>query len=476
MKLRDFTISEILKSLRKKEFSCKELVLAYLEEIKKKDKEIGAYVEIAEKVAIEQAKELDSNFEFKKNLLLFGVPTAIKDNILVKGLKCTAGSKILKDFLAPYDATCIKKLKEKGAIILGKTNLDEFAMGSSTEHSAFQLTRNPYDLERVPGGSSGGSAAAVSANECCFALGSDTGGSIRQPASFCGIVGLKPTYGAVSRYGLIAFGSSLDQIGPLTKTIDDAEIVFEIIKGKDELDSTSFYPEKLENTEFLPEKVKIGIVKEFFEKSEKKVKEVLEKLIKKLEDFKIKFLEISLPYSEYALACYYIIATSEASANLARYDGVRYSKIKEKSTESEKDLFQEYFFQRKEGFGEEVKRRIILGTFSLSSGYYQAYYLKAQKVRTLIAQDFKTAFEKVDFILTPTSPFLPFKIGEKIQDPIKMYLADIFTVSVNLAGLPAISLLGGKVENLPVGVQIIGNYFQEKKIFEIGRLIEKIQL
>jgi aspartyl-tRNA(Asn)/glutamyl-tRNA(Gln) amidotransferase subunit A len=425
-------------------------------------------------LAINQAKEIDDLiFKGKKLPALAGVPCAIKDNILVEGVKCTAGSKILENYIAPYDATAVKKLKEAGAIVLGKTNLDEFAMGSSTENSGFFPTKNPLDLERVPGGSSGGSAAAVAANFCVFALGSDTGGSVRQPASFCGIVGLKPTYGSVSRYGLIAFASSLDQIGPLAKNVKDCQTVFEVIKGKDEMDSTSVEFQFLEQKRIPTKELKIGVPKEYFvEGIEPEVKEKIEKAIKKFEEMGFKILEISLPHTEYALACYFIISRSEASANLARYDGIKYGFSTSKGEESANDLLNVYFESRGRGFGKEVKRRIMLGTFSLSVGYYEAYYLRAAKVRSLIIQDFEKAFEKVDLIFTPTSPTLPFKLGERIDDPLKMYLADVYTVSINLAGLPAISIPVGKVGNLPVGLQIIGRPFEEEKIFKVAGLYE----
>jgi aspartyl-tRNA(Asn)/glutamyl-tRNA(Gln) amidotransferase subunit A len=475
MKLENFTIERVREGLIKKEFSAAELTRAYLEKIEKEDKKIGAFLTLCPDLALQKAKEIDEMIFLKKDLpALAGVPCAIKDNILVEGVRCTAGSKILENYIAPYDATAIKKLKEAGAIILGKTNLDEFAMGSSTENSAFFPTKNPLDLERVPGGSSGGSAAAVCANFCVFSLGSDTGGSIRQPASFCGIVGLKPTYGSVSRYGLIAFASSLDQIGPLAKNVKDCQTVFEIIKGKDEMDSTSVEFQSLGQKRISPKELKIGVPKEYFvEGIEAEVKEKIEKAIKKFEEMGFKILEISLPHTEYALACYFIISRSEASANLARYDGIKYGYSKTSNLKPKiSNLLDVYFESRGEGFGKEVKRRIMLGTFSLSVGYYEAYYLRAAKVRNLIIQDFERALEKVDLIFTPTSPTLPFKLGERIDDPLKMYLADIYTVSINLAGLPAISIPVGKVGNLPVGLQIIGRPFEEEKIFEVAKIYE----
>jgi aspartyl-tRNA(Asn)/glutamyl-tRNA(Gln) amidotransferase subunit A len=484
MKLENFTIERVKEGLIKKEFSAQELTRAYLEKIEKEDKKIGAFLTVCEDLAIKQAKEIDDTILSGKKLpILAGVPCAIKDNILVEEVKCTAGSKILENYVAPYDATVVKKLKEAGAIILGKTNLDEFAMGSSTENSAFFPTKNPLDLERVPGGSSGGSAAAVAANFCVFSLGTDTGGSIRQPASFCGIVGLKPTYGSVSRYGLIAFASSLDQIGPMTKNVEDCKIVFEVIRGKDEMDSTSvnpkseiLNPKQIRNSKFEIRNLRIGVPKEYFIKGiDSEVEKAIKEAIKKYEEMGAKILEISLPHTEYALPCYYIIAPSEASANLARYDGIKYGYTANSEQRTASNLLNVYFENRGRGFGKEVRRRIMLGTFSLSVGYYDAYYLRAAKVRSLIIRDFERAFEKVDLIFTPTSPTLPFKLGEKIDDPLKMYLSDIFTVSVNLAGLPAISIPVPPehvLEGLPVGLQIIGKPFEEEKIFEVAKIYE----
>jgi aspartyl-tRNA(Asn)/glutamyl-tRNA(Gln) amidotransferase subunit A len=466
MELANLTIAKIHEKLKKKEFSATNLCQAYLEKIEKENKKINAFLTITRDLALLQAKRIDEMILTNREIpLLAGIPMAIKDNILVEGVRCTAGSRILENYIAPYDSTCVRKLKKQGVIILGKTNLDEFAMGSSTENSAFGETKNPLDLTRVPGGSSGGSAAAVAANLCAFALGSDTGGSVRQPASFCGLVGLKPTYGAVSRYGLIAFSSSLDQIGPITKTVEDAKIVFEAIKGKDELDSTSI---RIPEIEFPTKNLIIGVPKEYFIKGiDPGVEELIKKALKKYEERGVKIEEISLPHTEYALSTYYIIAPSEASANLARYDGIRYGKKIET-----KDLIEYYFKIREEGFGAEVKRRIMLGTFSLSAGYYDAYYKRAQKVRRKILNDFEKSFEKVDLILTPTSPTVAFKIGEKIEDPLQMYLSDVFTVSVSLAGLPAISIPCGKVGKLPVGLQIIGKPFKENEILEIGKIYE----
>jgi len=454
-----------------KEFSAKELTLAFLERIENQDKKISAFISVTGDSALKEAERIDKEISKKKEIsLLTGIPLAVKDNILVEGIKTTCASKILENYIAPYDAFVIKKLKKQGAIILGKTNLDEFAMGSSTENSAFFTTKNPYDLNRVPGGSSGGSAAAVACNMCCYALGSDTGGSIRLPASFCGVVGLKPTYGAVSRYGLVAFASSFDQIGPITKTVKDAEIVFKAISGKDPKDSTSVAFE-FSDYNLKTSKLKIGIPKEYFIKGiDKEVEGAVQKTIKKFEELGAKIIEISLPHTKYALAAYYLIMPSEASANLARYDGIKYGLSRNK----EKDLLSVYLQTRKEGFGAEVKRRIMLGTYALSAGYYDAYYLKAEKIRTLIKDDFEKAFKKVDIILTPVSPTPAFKIGEKTKDPVKMYLSDIFTVSANLSGIPAVSVPVGfsLKNNLPLGIQLLARPFEENIILEAGKLIE----
>ncbi len=470
MEISQLKINQIHQKLVDKEISSVELTKAYLDRIEKIDKDINAFLTITPDLALNQAKEVDKKISEGEQIpILSGIPMAIKDNILVKNVKCTAASKILENYIAPYDATVVKSVKNEGCVILGKTNLDEFAMGGSTENSAFKKTKNPNDLSRVPGGSSGGSAAAVAAEECTFALGSDTGGSIRQPSSFCGTVGLKPTYGAVSRYGLIAFASSLDQIGPITKTVEDCQIVFNVIKGKDNMDSTSVESNPKSQIP-NPKSIKIGIPKEYFTKGiDSEVERIIKEAIKKFENAGAKIEEINLPHTEYALSCYYIIATSEASANLARYDGIKYG-----YSEQQNNLLDVYLQSREKGFGDEVRRRIMLGTYTLSAGYYDAYYLKAQKVRTKIRQDFEKAFEKVDVIFTPVSPFPAFKIGEKIEDPLSMYLCDIYTISVNLAGLPAISIPCGKVNNLPVGLQIIGPHFSEEKILEIGKIFENI--
>ena len=504
-------IKEFHRGLKEKKFKAVEIVEDYYKKIAEKDEKIGAYLSLNKTDAISQAKKIDVDLADGREInILAGVPLAIKDNILIEGTTTTAASKILSHYRASYDATVIKKLKKVDAVFLGKTNLDEFAMGSSTENSAFKITHNPWDLNRVPGGSSGGSAAAVAADLCIAALGSDTGGSIRQPASFCGVVGLKPTYGAVSRYGLIAMASSLDQIGPIAKTVEDVEILFQAIKGKDLLDPTSCDNQsQILNSKFsIPQS--IGLPKEYFELEglDKEVIQALEETKKDLEELGFRFKEVSLPHTKYAVASYYIIMSAEASTNLARYDGLRYSKLQTQKHkyQSLRDL---YFEQRSEGFGEEVKRRIILGTFVLSSGYYDAYYLKAQKVRSLIKKDFEKAFEEVDVILTPVTPTPAFKIGEKITDPLSMYLSDIFTIPANLAGLPAISIPtrvsgrksqiymeGTRVDlkkrdvsqgkqsmllsatesfSLPIGFQLIGKPFREEEILAIGKKYEKYQ-
>jgi len=465
--LTKLTIKEAHEGLKKGEFTSVELTSAFLNRIKEKDHEIKAYISITEDTALKQAERADEMIKKGEMSVLTGIPCAIKDNVMIKGIKCTAGSQFLENYVATYNATVIEKLEKTGAVFLGKTNMDEFAMGSSCESSAFFPTKNPRDLERVPGGSSGGSAAAVTADLCVYALGTDTGGSIRQPASFCGITGLKPTYGAVSRYGIISYASSLDQVGPLTKNVEDAAIVFEAIRGLDKMDSTS--------TDFKREnnlnKLRIGVPKEYFaEGLDKEVEKAVRNAIDIFKKQGAEIVEIDLPHSEYALACYYIIAPAEASANLARFDGLRYGKSLEDEDGEIKDV---YFKNRTSGFGKEVKKRIMLGTYTLSSGYYDAYYKKALKVRTLIKQDFSEAFEKVDVVLGPTSPCLPWKIGEKSDDPMSMYLADIYTVSVNLAGLPGISIPCGMSNGLPIGMQLIGNVFEEEKLLAIASLFEK---
>ena len=471
MELSGLTIEKLHELLVKKEVSAVDVARSFLDHIKEADKKIHAFLTISEELALSQARAVDEKINNNQEIdILAGIPVAIKDNLLVKDIRCTAGSKILKDYIAPYDASAVKKLRSRGAVILGKTNLDEFAMGASTENSAYGPTFNPSDLSRVPGGSSGGSAAAVAAKMAVYALGSDTGGSIRQPASFCGVVGLKPTYGAVSRYGLIAMASSLDHVGPLTKTVADCRIVFNAIKGKDERDSTSVDPQGLPTTNYKLQTLKIGIPKEYFiEGMDKGVREAVEKAIKQYEIAGAKIAEVSLPSTKYAVPCYYIIVPSEVSANLARYDGIKYG------LSAGDSLLDVYLQSRDKGLGAEVKRRIMLGTYALSSGYYDAYYLRAQKVRTLIRQDFEKAFHKVDVLMTPVAPTTAFKVGEKIANPLEMYLADIFTCSLNLSGYPALSLPCGKADNLPVGLQIIGKPFNEEHILAIGEAFKELQ-
>ncbi len=469
MSFLDKSIVEISKLIKNKEVKPSEVVIEFVERASKFDSKVKAYVTDLGEQALEEAKTKDNQLTDQENLpALFGIPVAIKDNISTKGIRTTCSSKMLENYIPPFDATVIEKLKNSGYIITGKTNLDEFAMGSSTENSAFFTTRNPWDLERVPGGSSGGSAAAVAAGFVPAALGSDTGGSIRQPAALCGIVGLKPTYGRVSRYGLVAFASSLDQIGPMTRYVEDSALLMNIICGYDKRDSTSSdteVPDYLEEIKKDIKGLKIGLPKEFFvEDLDSGIKKLVLDAVKLLEKEGVVVEEISLPHTKYAIEAYYIIAPSEASSNLARYDGVRYGF----RASDYADLEDMYSKTRDEGFGAEVKRRIMLGTYSLSSGYYDAYYLKAQKVRTLIYQDYIQAFKKVDAIITPTTPDVAFKIGEKSSDPIQMYLSDIFTVSINLATLPGISIPCGFKENLPVGMQIIGRPFDEATILRLA--------
>lgn len=475
MNITDLTVHELLEKLDKKELTSADIIKAYAENADKTEKDVQAFVTPLYETALEQAKESDSKRADGKSLSEYdGIPIGIKDNICTKGVKTTCSSKMLENFVAPYNATVMENLNEKGLINLGKLNMDEFAMGGSTENSAIHLTANPWDLSRVPGGSSGGSAAAVAANEVPWALGSDTGGSIRQPASFCGVVGLKPTYGLVSRYGLVAFASSLDQIGPITKDVEDAALLLNLITGHDDHDSTSSPREKVDYTKALKNDVKgmkIGVPKEFFgEGIDAEVKEKLETAIEKYKAMGAEVEEFSLDVAEYSLAAYYIIACAEASSNLGRFDGIRYG-YRSENYSSLEDLFVN---SRTEGFGDEVKRRIILGTYVLSSGYYDAYYKKAQQVRTLVNAAFNKAFEKYDVVLTPTAPNVAFKIGSKSKNPLEMYLADICTVSVNIAGLPGISIpVDVNSEGMPIGMQLIGNKFQEEKILNAAYAFEQ---
>jgi len=461
------TIKQIRRDLDSKKYSAEELTKEYLNRIKEKDDKIHAFLDVFKDDAIEEAKKADNRIKKGEAGILTGIPCAIKDNILIEGRRCTAGSKMLENYVSPYDAFVIKKLKDEGAIFLGKTNLDEFAMGSTTENSYFGPTKNPYDLKRVPGGSSGGSAAALAGDMCAFSLGSDTGGSIRQPASFCNVVGFKPTYGTISRNGLIAFASSLDQIGCFTNNVEDAKTLFNVLSQKDDADSTNVNLEK-EDIDFDMSRVKLGVPKEYFDQGlDVEVKEAVLNAIQKYKDMGAQIVEVSLPHFKYALSCYYIIATAEASANLARFDGIRYGLMEEGDT-----LDDIYINTRTKGFGDEVKKRIMLGTYVLSSGYYDAYYKKALKARSLIKKDFEEVFKGVDALLGPVSPVLPFKIGEKTDNVLSVYLADIYTTPINLAGLPAISVpLKLSKEGLPIGLHIIAPRFNEYKLFNIASII-----
>ena len=463
MELTDLTVHELMEKVKNKEITIEEITKAYADRINEKEPEVNAFVSTRLDEAIAESKNPES-----------GIPIGIKDNICTKGIKTTCSSKMLENFVSPYDATVITKIKEKNIPILGKLNMDEFAMGSSTENSATKITRNPWNLNKVPGGSSGGSAAAVAANLVPWALGSDTGGSIREPASFCGIVGLKPTYGLVSRSGLVAFASSLDQIGPMTKDVEDAALLLNIIAGHDENDSTSVKREKIDYTKNLKNSIqgmKIGVPKEFFgEGINPEVKKSLENSIEEYKKLGAIVEECSLDVSESSLAAYYIIACAEASSNLGRFDGIRYG-YRAKDYKNLKELFVK---SRTEGFGKEVKRRIILGTYVLSSGYYDAFYKKAQKVRTYVKNKFDECFKKYDVLLTPVAPTTAFDIGSKTNNPLEMYLADICTVSINIASVPAISIpCGVDSNNMPIGMQLIGSRFQEEKILNAAYAIEQ---
>ena len=469
------TISELESMLDSKEISAVELAKALIERKNSVDGKVGAFLSANEDELLAEASISDSlRAEGKKRGALEGIPIGLKDVLAVRGQKLTCASKILENYVSPYTASSLEKLKSRGGIFWGRLNMDEFAMGSSCENSAFQPTHNPWDLSRIPGGSSGGSAAAVAAGECVASLGSDTGGSIRQPASLCGVVGMKPTYGLVSRYGLAAFASSLDQIGPFARCVKDAAILLEAVAGHDPKDSTSVdceIPDYASNISLEAFKgAKIGIPKEYFGAGiDPEVKAIVEKAIADCASQGAEIVDISLPHTDLAIPVYYIIATAEASSNLARYDGVRYTRRSPNTT----DAIDIYYKSRAEGFGEEVKRRIILGSYVLSSGYYDAYYLRAQKVRTLIRRDFEAAFEKVDVIMTPTSPTTAFKIGEKTSDPLSMYLSDICTINVNLAGLPGISVpCGFSDAGLPVGLQMIGKAFDERNLLSFAASYE----
>ncbi|GAB6100009.1 Asp-tRNA(Asn)/Glu-tRNA(Gln) amidotransferase subunit GatA [Halanaerocella petrolearia] len=474
MKLYQLTAHELHEKLKAGEVSAQEIVESSYNRIDEVESDVQAYVTLTKEDALKRAKEVDEKLSNGEEISpLAGIPVAIKDNISTAEVKTTCASEILHNYEPPYDATVVEKLFAEDAVMTGKVNMDEFAMGSSTENSGVQVTKNPWDLERVPGGSSGGSAAAVAAGEATIALGSDTGGSIRQPASFCGVVGMKPTYGLVSRFGLVAFASSLDQIGPISKDVTDCALALNYIAGHDQYDSTSVDREIPDYTESLDgdiEGLKIGVPKEYFgEGIDEEVKEAVWNAIKELEELGAEYEEVSLPHTEYALSAYYLIAPAEASSNLARYDGVRYG-LRSKSN----GLIDMFKNTREEGFGPEVKRRIMLGTYALSSGYYDAYYKKAQKVRTLVKQDFDKAFEDYDVILSPTSPTTSFEIGDKSDDPLDMYLSDICTIPVNLAGLPALSMpCGYDSQDLPIGLQIIGQAFDEETILKVAHAFEQ---
>ena len=475
MNITDLTVHELQEKISKNELKITDIVKAYNDRIDEKEEDIKAFVTRLKEESNNKAEKIQEEIENGRiNGNLAGIPIGIKDNICTKGVKTTCSSKMLENFVSPYNATIVEKLENENMINLGKLNMDEFAMGGSTEHSYINITKNPWNLNKVPGGSSGGSAAAVASNMVPWALGSDTGGSIRQPASFCGVVGLKPTYGLVSRYGLVAFASSLDQIGPITKDVKDSAILLNVLTGYDEKDSTSAKVEKEDYVKAIKGDVrglKIGVPKEFFgEGINEEVKLSLENAIETYKKLGAEVEEISLDVAKYSLATYYIIACAEASSNLGRFDGIRYG-YRAKDYEDLRDLFVK---SRTEGFGDEVKRRIILGTYVLSSGYYDAYYKKAQQVRTLVMNEFNKAFEKYDIILTPTAPTVAFDIGSKTKNPLEMYLADICTVSVNIAGLPGISIpCGVDSKNMPIGMQLIGNKFQEGKILNAAYTFEQ---
>ena len=476
MIIEKMTAHEIRDGISAGVFTAKEVVKTFFNRIAAVEPLVDGYLTLCREEAMAQAEHIDEKVRRGEQLgRLGGVPIAVKDNICTDGIATTCASRMLGDFIPPYDATVIKKLKEADAIIIGKTNMDEYAMGSSTENSAFKKTRNPWDRERVPGGSSGGSAAVVSANMAAAAIGSDTGGSIRQPAAFCGVVGLKPTYGLVSRYGLIAFGSSLDQIGPLTRNVKDSALVLEAIQGEDRLDSTSVrhtvtgdYTGSLEAG---VKGMKLAVPSEFFQAGlDEEIASSIKNSIEEYKALGAVVEEISLPITKEGLSAYYIISSAEASSNLARFDGIRYGY----RTEEYEDLNQLMEKSRSAGFGEEVKRRIMLGTYALSSGYYDAYYNRAQKLRKRIKDEFRAVFDEYDIILSPTSPFLPFKIGERSSDPIEMYLADIYTININLAGVPALSMpCGFSSSGLPIGIQLIGSHYQEEKLFRAAYALEQ---
>jgi aspartyl-tRNA(Asn)/glutamyl-tRNA(Gln) amidotransferase subunit A len=468
------TAAELASLLRDKSTSSAEITRSLLERIDSTDEKVRAFVTVTADLALEMADEADRRLSSGEVGPLTGIPIAIKDNMCLRGQRTTCGSKILENFVPPYDATVVRRIREEGMVILGLANMDEFAMGSSTETSHWGPTHNPWNPEMIPGGSSGGSAAAVSSQEAPVALGSDTGGSIRLPASFCGVTGMKPTYGAVSRYGLVAYASSLDQIGPIARDAEDLALMLNLICGHDPMDSTSVPREHPDFTTFIDKPIKgmtLGLPTEFFSLlDDPDVEHVIADARRVLEGMGVKFEQLSLPHLDYGIAAYYIIAPSEASSNLARYDGVKYGH----RSATYEDMIDMYCQTRAQGFGPEVKRRIMLGTYALSSGYYDAYYLKAAKVRTLITGDFKKAFETCDAILCPTAPTPPFKIGEKIDDPIQMYLTDVFTIPVNMAGLPGVAIPGGLSKtDLPVGVQLIAPHFEEGRLVQLASAFQK---
>ncbi|MBL4937174.1 Asp-tRNA(Asn)/Glu-tRNA(Gln) amidotransferase subunit GatA [Clostridium sp. YIM B02515] len=474
MELHKLKAHELKELINKKEVKVQEVTNSFLNRIDNVDDKIGAYLYVAKEEALSKAKELDEKIGRGESIgALGGVPIAIKDNISVKGMQNTCASKILEGYVAPYDAHIVENLKKEDAVILGKLNMDEFAMGSSNENSAYKLVKNPWDLDRVPGGSSGGAAASVASFEAPLSLGSETGGSVRQPASLCGVVGLKPTYGRISRYGLVAFGSTLDQVGPFGRDVEDCALITKHISGFDHRDSTTADVAVQDYTKGLTKDIRgkrIGIPKEFFgEGLNDEVRKSVEEAIRVLKDNGAVVEECSLPLSEYALAVYYIIASAEASSNLSRFDGIRYGH----RTKDFNDAVDIYYKSRNEGFGKEVKRRIMLGTYALSAGYYDAYYKKALKVRNLIKQDFQRVFKEFDAVVSPTTPTPAFKIGEKVDDVLSMYLSDIYTVPVNIAGIPAISVPCGKVNGLPVGLQLMGDYFREDLLFNLAYSYEQ---
>ena len=466
---------EIRNKIINKEIKCIDLIEKTFERIEKIDKLIGSFVSLRKEKALKEAKEIDKKIENGERIgSLAGIPVAIKDNMVSMGDLSTASSRMLENYKGIYDSTVVKKIKEADGIIIGTTNMDEFAMGSSTRTSYYKMTKNPWDLERVPGGSSGGSAAAIAAREVFIALGSDTGGSIRQPASFCGVVGMKPTYGRVSRYGLIAFASSMDQIGPFGKSVSDIAFMLNIISGNDEYDATSSDTEVPDYTKSLNKDIKglkIGVPKEYFkDEMKEEIKEVVDNSIKKFKELGAEILEISLPHTKYAIPTYYVLAPAEASSNLARFDGVRYGH----KSKDIKDINDLYVNSRTEGFGTEVKRRIMIGTYVLSAGFYDAYFKKAQKVRKLVQEDFERVFEKVDIILTPVVANVAFKLSEQ-KTPVELYLEDIYTIPANLAGIPGISIPAGLVDGLPVGIQLLGKAFDEETLISAGSAFEKIR-